>query len=193
MANAVSSVDFEQTLAESLAVAVSDGTYADVVSSKKTDEPGQEAAATQIAQYFGALWADRSDDFRMKAWAAMMNTAGAGVIDVQTTDATPSVNVIQSFAADGDARDVLIRVQAKHQSSLPGVAYFELGGVYQRTATGVYSTIAPIATSANAGLAVSAALAFNVDALELTLTGLAANNIRWFAYVVRNVALRSYT
>jgi hypothetical protein len=50
------------SLADLLATAVSDGTYADVLETTKTDASGQEAAATQISEYGGQLISNLWDD-----------------------------------------------------------------------------------------------------------------------------------
>jgi hypothetical protein len=50
------------SLADLLATAVSDGTYDDVIETAKTDATGQEAAATDIAEYGGAIWSNLTDD-----------------------------------------------------------------------------------------------------------------------------------
>lgn len=64
MANTPSEIDFAtETLAAFLAKAVSDGTFDDVVTTLKIDNPGEEAAATQIQLAAGQIWSNVVDDF----------------------------------------------------------------------------------------------------------------------------------
>ncbi len=62
MANSPNLITRTLSLDDLLATAVSDGTYADVVETVKTDASGQEAAATQIAEYGGQLISNLADD-----------------------------------------------------------------------------------------------------------------------------------
>jgi len=64
MANAPSRIDLQnESLTQFLAKAVSDGTLSDVVITTKEDNPGEEAAASQIQFAAGELWANVVDDF----------------------------------------------------------------------------------------------------------------------------------
>lgn len=62
MANSPNIITRSVSLADLLATAVSDGTYADVLETTKTDATGQEAAATDIAENGGQLIANLWDD-----------------------------------------------------------------------------------------------------------------------------------
>jgi hypothetical protein len=62
VANSPSVITRSTSLADILALAVSDGDYGDVVETTKTDPAGEEAAATDIAEHGGQLWANLIDD-----------------------------------------------------------------------------------------------------------------------------------
>jgi len=80
MANTVNVFDFQnESLAQFLAKAVSDGTYADVVQALKVDQSGEEAAATQIATAAGQLWSNMADDFVIAAYPLLASLADGTV------------------------------------------------------------------------------------------------------------------
>ena len=62
MANSPSVITRSTSLADILALAVSDGDYGDVIETAKTDPAGEEAAATEIPEHGGQLWANLIDD-----------------------------------------------------------------------------------------------------------------------------------
>lgn len=69
MSNPTNVFDFPgETLAQFLAKPVSDGTYGDVADTLKVDQPGQEAAATEISVAAGELWSNMVDDFILAAY-----------------------------------------------------------------------------------------------------------------------------
>ncbi len=76
MANAVNvfSLTTEQ-LSTFLAKSVSDGTYADVIGTLKTDSPGLEAPATGIATASGQLLSNLVDDYIQASYPAVQNVA----------------------------------------------------------------------------------------------------------------------
>ena len=64
MADPVNPIDYaNETLATLLAKVVGDGTYADIIQTLKTDQPGQETAATGISTSAGQLLGNFIDDF----------------------------------------------------------------------------------------------------------------------------------
>jgi hypothetical protein len=64
MANSPSLIDLQnESLAQFLAKAISNGTFSDVITTTKVDNPGEEATATQIALAAGQLWSNVFDDF----------------------------------------------------------------------------------------------------------------------------------
>jgi len=62
VANSPSQITRSVSLADLLATLVSDGTYADVVGTAKTDELDKAAAATDIPEHAGQLWSNLVDD-----------------------------------------------------------------------------------------------------------------------------------
>lgn len=76
MANTTSSISYlTEDLATFLAKSVSDGTYADIVQTLKTDQVGEEAAATQIAIAAGQLWSNVEDDFFLASYPLIRQVA----------------------------------------------------------------------------------------------------------------------
>lgn len=72
MANPVSPILIDaETLAQFLAKAVSDGTWDDVIETLKVDEPGKEAAASQISVAAGQLWSNVGDDLFKLTYQAL--------------------------------------------------------------------------------------------------------------------------
>lgn len=114
MANAPSAVDLNLTYAEQTAVVVSDGTYADVITTLKTDEPGLEAPATAISVASGQLWANFVDDYIRATWPLVQ---GGHVVSVQTTDATPTYVDLVDIPVDGDAYYIDLKVQGRTTTS----------------------------------------------------------------------------
>lgn len=78
MSNPTNVFDFAgETLAQFLAKPVSDGNYGDVSDTLKVDQPGQEAAATEISVAAGELWSNMVDDFILSSYPLIKGiTAG---------------------------------------------------------------------------------------------------------------------
>jgi hypothetical protein len=68
MSNPTSVIDFDVTLADFLATAVSDGTWDDILDTLKFDEVGNEAAATEVDGAGGQLWSNMVDDYIITAY-----------------------------------------------------------------------------------------------------------------------------
>lgn len=63
MGNATNAFDFDDSLTTFLAGSISDGTYADLLTTLKFDRVGEEAVATEIDSNAGQLWANLADDY----------------------------------------------------------------------------------------------------------------------------------
>jgi hypothetical protein len=68
VANSPNSIQKSVSLADFLATVVSDGDESDIVFVTKTDAPGQEAAASDIAEHAGCLWSNRVDDAFLRTY-----------------------------------------------------------------------------------------------------------------------------
>ena len=100
MANPTPAADLALTYAEQAAVAVSDGTFADVMTAQKTDEVGLEAPASAISKSAGQLWSNLVDDYMRATWDSLQ---GLAVLTAQTPDATPLLIDVAQLPASGDA------------------------------------------------------------------------------------------
>ena len=180
MANSPTKVDLDLTYAQQTAVVVSDGDFADVLTTLKTDEPDNLATATAIPVAAGQLWSNFVDDFIRATWD---NLQGLKKIEVDTTNATPDVStVLATLSADGDSIYISLRIQAKTASD-GEVVSGKLAGLFYRTAGSVL-VMDPVKTLADVGLAgVDIDLDISVDDIRLELTGIAATNIHWTAYI----------
>jgi hypothetical protein len=91
VANSPSLIQKSVSLADFLATAVSDGDQSDVFVTAKTDAAGQEAAATQIAEYGGRLWSNGVDDAFLCTYGMYYKSAKVwGVADATERDALGS-------------------------------------------------------------------------------------------------------
>lgn len=88
MANSPSVVDFNATLSEFEATAVSDGTFADVLQTAKVDAVA--APASVIANYGGELWANMVDDYVRATWPYMYGRAQVGTTEATVATGTPT-------------------------------------------------------------------------------------------------------
>ncbi len=154
MANSPSNVDLTKAFSAFLAEAVSDGTWADVLSTTKTDAPGEEAPATAIPVAEGQLWSNLVDDFIAALWEL---NEGAQFVTFQTTDATPVFTEITDLQNDGDAVFFLARLRAREDGAAGALAEGEVGGVsYRDDSLGAYpfniGSLNPILTVAQVGL-----------------------------------------
>ena len=99
MANPSNTFDFvNETLAQFLAKAVSDGTQADVFNTLKTDAPGNEAVATAISTVNGQILSNGVDDFVQKVYGPIRDVSRQlatefGVVADGATDDTAAMQL----------------------------------------------------------------------------------------------------
>lgn len=171
-----SNLDYRIPLATFLATAVSDATWFDVIQKLKNDEPGKEAAASDIDEAGGQLWSNLVDDSWLEQYRIH---EGAGLVSVDTTNATPIVTAIDTLTADGNAAYIRITVTARDTTTDGNVLEASFGGTYYRTG-GAVLVANPITNVTIAGFTTaSAAIGVSGDIVQVTLTGEAATNISW--------------
>lgn len=168
-------LNYRIPLSTFLATSVSDATYTSVVETLKTDEPSETVAASGIPTHGGQLWSNLVDDEFLEQYRIH---EGAGLVSVDTTDATPSVTVIDTLTSDGNAAFIRITVTARDTTTDGKVLEANFGGLYYRTAGSVL-VANPISTVTIAGFTTAtASISVSGDDVRVTLTG-EATNISW--------------
>jgi hypothetical protein len=170
-------LDLTIPLSTFLSTAVSDGTWNDIVGTLKSDEPGEEAAASQIYRYGGQLWSNIEDDMFLACYAYMQ---GYQVQTIATSDATPTAGpTVDTLLADRDAFYTRVTVTARHTSTAGFVLQAELGGLFYRTG-GVVLVAAPVKTITRVGFTTADAdMTISGNVVSVTVTGEAATDITW--------------
>lgn len=168
-------VDFSIPYADYMATAVSDGTNSDIIETEKVDKAGEEASATEIAQYAGQLWSNRMDALFTAVYTQL---AGSQVAALSTNGAVTDTATLATLGSDGDAYYISATVLGK-TSSTSELLVVELGGVFYR-AGGTVFPIAPVHTITNVGLAgADATLVISGDDVNVQAQGIAAKVIGW--------------
>jgi hypothetical protein len=115
MANNPTVVDFTIPFATFLTLPVSDGTWNDVLITKKLDEAGKEATATQQDQAAGQLWSNLGDDFIRAAWDKIrlpfVYIAGLGMLN-EAGDLDHDIQVNGGECRSDDAIDDMLLTTA---------------------------------------------------------------------------------
>ena len=171
-----SNLNYRIPLSTFLATAVTDGTWSDVVVTTKNDEPGKTASALSIEDAGGQLWSNLVDDSWLEQYRIH---EGAGLVTVDTTDATPDVTIIDTLTVDGNAAYIRVTVTARDTGTDGNVLEAHLGGLYYRTGGDVL-VANPISTVTIAGFtSATASIAPSGDNVEVTVTGEGGTNISW--------------
>jgi len=180
MANAVSKCDFTIPWATFLATAIGDGTFADILSTLKTDEPGEIADATDIEFYCGQLWSNLGDDFLA---AVYQNHPGLKSYTHASTNATPTAAItFPTYTADGETWRYEGIATASEDGSAANRASCKFSATIVRTATTVFTILDPVSTVVDSGLPAMACALAQVGAtndIALYITGIAGTNITW--------------
>lgn len=175
-------IDFSIPLADYLATPVSDGTNSDIFETEKQDAAGYQAAATDIENYYGELWANRVDAFFLATYQQLQ---GAQQASLSTNGALTDSLTVATLSADGDAYYVEATVLGK-TSAAGELVVVELSGVFYRTGGTVFP-MAPVHTVTEVGLTgADANLVINTNNVDIVTTGVAAKVIGWDV-VVRKV------
>jgi hypothetical protein len=180
MANTTTAADLAFTYAEQAAIAVSDGTFADVITTLKTDDTGLEAPASAISKYSGQLWANFVDDYMRATWDSLQ---GLAVFSAQTPDASPVLIDVAELPNSGDASWLDFRFHAKTSTpgevitgTICGMIYNNAGVLQPIGDGGTLFTTAPLAAAGGVEWA------FLGTTAKLELTGVAGKVIQWTLY-----------
>jgi len=185
MANTTSKVDLTKTFAQFLAVAISDGTFSDVLLTLKTDEPGEAAPATAIPVACGELWANILDDFIRAIWDQHL---GAEILTQSTTDATPTlVKTLATLTTNGDYIRIKTEINSKTDIAAGGELHTQTLEVIAWRASGTTNVAIFTDVKARVGLITTdATITINGDDVELKVIGEVAKNLSWTIVVSEN-------
>ncbi len=161
-----------------LATSVSDATWGSVVVTAKTDEPGDEAKASEIPTAGGQLWSNLQDDM----FDASYDINQGWVTGSQATgDAVDTaVRTLDTLTVDGESVFIDLVVHATWDASPANFLEAPLSGLYRRHSAGTISVVNPeTANFPSFGTFAFASIVVNGDAIELHVQGEAATAITW--------------
>ena len=188
MANPTTKVDLTQAFSAFLATAISDGTFSDVVITKKVDEAGFLAPASAIAAAAGELWSNIMDDFIRAAWNVLEGQRR--IITLSTVGAVTDTAVLETLI-DGDLVHFDIAIEGHglvdnevFVQRLTKAFYHETGTITQLLSFGG-------GTAENALAASAANVIINGSDIEVEVTGVGGTTISWTAAVVWMVKRRA--